>query len=165
MVQVAAQKGNGARTGDMLTRTLGLAPPPPNRAAGVGALSILWVGSERWLVVEPRGRDLHRALHSVLPDDVAAVVDLSQSRTCLRVAGPTAYAVLAKGCALDFHRRTRPAGHAAQSTVAGINALIHVIATETAFDLYIARSFARSFWEWFTDAAAEHGYEVAPAGT
>lgn len=163
-VQVAAQKGSETRTVDVLTRTLGFAPPAPNRAAGSGAGTLLWVGPERWLAVGPKGHGLYRRLRGALAEDTAAVVDLSQARTCIHVAGPNSRAVLAKGCVLDFHPRARPAGHVAQSPVASINAIIHVVETATAFDLYVARGFAISFWEWLADASAEFGYEVTAKG-
>lgn len=163
-VQVAAQKGGGVRTVEVLTRTFGTTPPAPNRAAVSGAFSLFWVGPERWLAVGPKGRELYRALRGALAEDAAAVVDLNQSRTCLRVAGPMGRAVLAKGCAIDFHPRACSAGHAVQSTVVDVNALIHVVEPAMAFDLYVARGFAHSFWEWLTDAAAEYGYAVTPRG-
>jgi sarcosine oxidase subunit gamma len=86
-------------------------------------------------------------------------VDLSEGRTVIRLAGPRAREVLAKGCGLDLHPRAFAAGRCAQTPIAHIGMLLHRV-DDGAWDLYVPRSYARHFWEWLTEAAAEFGGAV-----
>ena len=61
---------------------------------------------------------------------------------------------------LDRSARTFAAGHCAQTKVAGINILIHALEKENGFDIYVAKGFALSLWEWLTDAAGKFGFSV-----
>jgi heterotetrameric sarcosine oxidase gamma subunit len=167
MVQVAAFGGEGdVMTG--MAGAVGVTPDPrPNRAATGGDTSVLWLGAGRWLVVEPvrPDRDLEQVLRRALPETGAAVTDLSESRTVLRIAGPRARDVLAKGCPVDLHARAFPVGACAQSLLGHVGALFHAVDATPSFDVYVARSFALTVWEWMTEAAAEYGYRVAAWNT
>jgi sarcosine oxidase subunit gamma len=83
-------------------------------------------------------------------------VDLSEGRTVIRLAGPRARDVLAKGCGLDLHQRMFAIGRCAQTPIAHIGMLLHRV-DDSAWDLYVPRSYARHFWEWLTEAASEFG--------
>ena len=86
-------------------------------------------------------------------------VDLSAGRTVIRLSGPRARDVLAKGCGLDLHPRAFAVGRCTQTPVAHVGALLHHV-DDAVWDLYVPRSTARHFWEWLTEAAAEFGGEV-----
>jgi|DewCreStandDraft_4_1066084.scaffolds.fasta_scaffold166722_1 sarcosine oxidase subunit gamma len=133
----------------------------PNRASGMPDAVALWLGPERWLVVTPAGRTPAAAelLSRALPSDQAGIVDLGHARTVLRLSGAKARDVLAKGCLLDLHPRAFGPGACAQTALFHANALIHVV-DAAAFDLYVPRSYAQSFWESLTDAAGEFGWRV-----
>lgn len=164
-VEVAAIGGGGEAVGARLAGALGMVrAPKPNQIAAAADRLLLWVGPDRWLAVAPLRRDLFCALRAEWPATDATVVDLSSARTCVRLAGAKARAVLAKGCTLDFHPRARPGGYCAQSTMFGIQALVHVVATGETFDLYVPRGLAVSFWQALGDAAAEFGYAVLAPG-
>jgi len=127
MVQVAAPNGAALPY-----------PDEPNRATG----NALWLGPRRWLVVDapaPPG---------------AIVTDLGQARTVIRLSGARARDVLATGCLLDLHPAVFPPGHCAQTVIAHCTVLIHAVDDTPSFDLYVARSYARHFWEFLVDAAA-----------
>jgi len=91
--------------------------------------------------------------------DVGTVTDLSHGRTAFRIAGPRAEWVLSKLFAVDFSLPAFPLG-------AGRSTIHHDIFTQIKrtggeqFDLYVFRSFARSFWKMLRHAAEEVGYEV-----
>jgi len=86
-------------------------------------------------------------------------IDLSEGRTVMRLAGPRARDVLAKGCGLDLHPSAFAAGRCTQTPVAHIGCVLHQV-DATTWDFYVPRSYARHFWEWLTDAASEFGGEV-----
>ena len=164
-VQVAARAEEGRAVRDALAAALGVAPDAAtNRTATRGDTTILWVGPERFLVVAPEraDRDLDALLGAALAGTSAAVTDLGNGRTTLRIAGPRGRDLLAKGSAIDFHARAFPVGACAQGLLGHVGALFHAVDETPRFDLHIARSYAQTVWEWLIESAAEYGCEVAP---
>lgn len=133
----------------------------PNRASGDGDTKALWLGPERWLVVGPASRSpsLGIALAQGLGADQAAIVELDNARTVIRLSGRNARDVLAKGCLLDLHPKSFGPGQTAQTALFHVNTLIHCVGADT-FDLYITRSHGQSSFEALTDAAGEFGCRV-----
>ncbi len=166
MVQVAAIGGEIEATRRGITTAVGLTPDAqPNRAVASERTSVLWVGPGRWLVVEPERADanLEALLRSALPASQTALIDLSSSRTVLRIAGPSARDLLAKGCAIDLHPEAFSAGACAQSLLGHVAMLVHAVDDAPTLDIYVARSFGLTVWEWLTELAAEYGYRVEGA--
>ena len=91
--------------------------------------------------------------------DVGTVTDLSHGRTAIRMAGPAAERVLSKLFAIDFSLPAFPLGAGRSTTHHDIFTQIQR-SGEDQFDLYVFRSFARSFWKMLGHAADEVGYEV-----
>lgn len=87
------------------------------------------------------------------------VTALSHGRSAIRVAGPKAEWVLAKFFAIDFSPPAFPIGSGRSTAHHDIFAQIQRTGTEQ-FDLYVFRSFARSFWTTLCHGAEEVGYEV-----
>jgi sarcosine oxidase, subunit gamma len=85
----------------------------------------------------------------------------------LRVAGPSARDVLAKGTPLDLHPRAFPPGRCAGTLLAKASVLIHLLDDDAergaSFDVYVARSFAHYVWTWLEDGGREYGALIAPA--
>lgn len=163
MVQIAAMGGEAEAARLVIANAIGITPDPkPNRAVISGPTTILWLGPGRWLVVEPElpGRDLANSLRAPLPGMLAAVTDLSHGRTALRISGPSARDLLAKGCSLDLHPRAFSAGACAQSLLGRVGVLLHAVDDQPSFDVYFSRSYAVTVWEWLTLSAAEYGYRV-----
>ena len=146
----------------------------PNTTAGNGEVTALWLGPDEWWIVAPgpdpqAGPDLAERLRAALAGHAAAVTEVGESRTCIRVSGPKARALLQKGCPLDFHRRAFAAGTCAQTCLAKATVLIHLVADESAprepaagpiFEIYVLRSFAEYLWLWLEDAGREYGVAV-----
>jgi sarcosine oxidase subunit gamma len=163
MVQVAAIGGETEAVRRGITTAVGLTPDAqPNRAVSSGRTTVLWVGPGRWLVVEPERADasLESLLRSALPASQAALVDLGSSRTVLRIAGRHARDLLAKGCPVDLHPRAFPAGACAQTLLGHVQMLVHAVDDGSTLDIYVARSFGLTVWEFLTESAAEYGYRV-----
>jgi sarcosine oxidase subunit gamma len=163
MVQVAGGGEEDAALRAGIEAAVGVAPDgAANRAAARGTTTILWVGPGRWLVVAPEreGSDLEARLRAGLATQ-AAITDLGSGRTVLRITGPRARDLLAKGSSIDFHGRAFPAGSCAQGFLGHVGALIHAVDAAPTFDLYVARSYAQTAWEWLTESAAEYGYRVS----
>jgi len=119
------------------------------RAAAAGLVFAL-SPSEWWLVTAGVAATETPALRCV---------DQSEGRTVMRLAGPRARDVLAKGCGLDLHPKTFAAGRCTQTPVAHIGCVLHH-PDDATWDFYVPRSYARHFWEWLTDAASEFSGEI-----
>ncbi|MGH6917627.1 MAG: sarcosine oxidase subunit gamma [Geminicoccaceae bacterium] len=143
-----------------------LLPGEPNTTAARGDLTALWLGPDAWLMTCPPGELAAHivSLREALADVHAAVTDISDGRVALRLGGPSARDVLAKGCPLDLHPRAFAAGRCAQSLLAKASVLVHLLAEDAkrgpTFDLYVARSFAHYLWAWLEDAGREYGVPV-----
>jgi sarcosine oxidase subunit gamma len=141
-------------------------PAEPNTAASKGKAGAktrvvaLWLGPDEWWVLGGDPAKLAGKLAKALDGQPATVTEVSESRTCIRVAGPHARDLLAKGCPLDLHPRVFKAGACAQGQLAKASVLIHQVDDEPAYDVYVLRSFAEYLWLWLEDAAREYGIAV-----
>ena len=127
--------------------------------AASGDTVVIWVGPDRWLVVERERRDLEAIILDAVSEETAAVTDQSHSRCVLRISGLRARDVLRKGTTLDMDAGKFNPCDARSTSLFRINGLIHCITDDT-FDLHVARSVGQSFFEVLTLAAAEYGYRV-----
>lgn len=164
LVQVAAWPDTAEQVEGILASLLGCAPPQERDGSSGGAEgAILVLAPGRWLL-ESRDPRLADRLAEQIGTNLGAVTDLSHARIAIRVSGPEAAWVLAKGLALDFHPDAFPPMKVAQSAVHEVGVILRRMSGES-FDLYVYRGFALSFWDWLTEAAAETGYRVDPPGS
>ena len=163
MVQVAALSGSSVPVRAALGAAFRLTvTAEPNQTAQKDGVTILWIGPDRWLVVESErsGPGLGTRLAEVLASTPATLIDLSHGRTVLRVAGRSSGDLLAKGCGIDIHPRAFPVGRCAQSLLGQVGVLVHAVDEAPSFDLYVARSYALTVWEWVTDSTAEYACRI-----
>ena len=134
-------------------------PGEANTVRTAEGVSVLWLGPSEWLVAAEAGVEggLVRTLSGALQGAHAAVVDVSGQRARLRLAGPQALDLLAKGMTLDLDAHAFPTGRCAQTLLAKAGVLIHRLDDRPTFDLYVRRSFADYLARWLLDAGAEHG--------
>jgi methylglutamate dehydrogenase subunit D len=119
-----------------------------------------WAGPDQYFIVaEGRGEGaLYREVKALV-SGIGSVSDQSHGRVVIRIAGPKARAVLAKGTPVDLHQDLFPVGKSAITQMAHVG--VHLTRVgENAFDLSVFRGFAESFWEWITEQAEEFGYQV-----
>ncbi len=108
-------------------------PAQPNTTAGNGEACALWLGPDEWWIVSSgpgpeAGPELADKLRAALAAGFAAVTEVGEGRTCIRIAGPKARALLQKGCPLDLHPRAFGAGQCAQTCLAKATVVIHLVA-------------------------------------
>ncbi|MFO1120756.1 MAG: sarcosine oxidase subunit gamma family protein [Hyphomicrobiales bacterium] len=139
----------------------GQAKPVADALAGLKGASVLWAGPDQYFVqAEGRGegalfRETKRAL-----EGMASVSEQSHGRVVIRIAGPMARRVLAKGTPVDLHPDEFAVGRSAMTQMAHVG--VHLTRVgEDAYDLSVFRGFAESFWEWITEQAEEFGYQVS----
>lgn len=142
---------------DAIGRVLGVPlPTEPNRGVG-DALRVLWLAPGEWMIV---GHGVEADVVLAAPARGAAAVHLAnvtQGRIRYVVDGPRSRDLLAKGCALDLHRRTFQPGRCAQSALAQVLVLIERHHDDDCFQVYADASYARHLDLWFEDALIEFG--------
>ncbi len=121
--------------------------------------SALWIGPDRWLIVEKESRDLEAVIRKTMNTEMAAITDQSHSRCVISLSGVEASNVLRKGTTLDLDAAHFKTGEARTTSLFHMNAIIHCV-EENHFDIYVARSFGQSFFEVITHASAEFGYRI-----
>ncbi len=140
-------------------------PSAHNTTASGNNLTALWLGPDEWLIVGPA--DTEQALTDALQGAASAIIDVSEGRTVIRLAGPMARDVLAMGCPLDLHPTVFSAGQCAQSHIARTTIILHQVDDGPTYDIYVERSQADYLWTWLEQAGAPYGVAVVaePQGT
>nr|WP_237740736.1 sarcosine oxidase subunit gamma family protein [Arthrobacter crystallopoietes] len=134
-------------------------------ADGSGGTAVLWLGPDEFLVVAPEGSDVVAKLTAALGSQPGAVVDLSANRTTLELDGPSARAVLEKGCPADLHPRVFGPGKAVTTTIGLVPVLLWQTAEENGSQTYriLPRaSFADFTARWLLDAMTEFASPEVP---
>lgn len=128
-------------------------PLEPNRVAAMGAVRVLWLGPDEWLVTASEGGEggLGERLARI---EGATITDLSSSRAVIAVSGPAARRLLEAGCGLDLHPRAVAPGDCAQTLLARVPVIIDPVAPAPAYRVFVRRSLARWLAHWMIDAAA-----------
>ncbi len=159
IVQVAAFPGEEKALMAIIAATTGLSL---NDGAGAGVAengkAAFGFAPGRFLLVD-QDEGLAARLQPAVPAHVGTVTNLSHGRTAIRISGPSAEWVLAKFFAIDFSLPAFPEGAARSTAHHDIFAQIQRSGPDQ-FDLYVFRSFARSFWLALCHACEEVGYEV-----
>jgi sarcosine oxidase, subunit gamma len=142
-------------------RTLGMKLPDRTGAtAARDGITALMLGPDEWLLTGPAEiHDLESRLREALAGRHLALVEVSDNTTVLRLSGPRARDVLAKGCPLDLHPRVFAPGRVAQSLIGKVEVILHQTADDT-YDLHTRRSFADHLLTFLLEAASEWGYAV-----
>jgi len=135
-----------------------LLPDGAGAGAAKGGRSAFGFAPGRFLVVD-QAEGLGATLAAAITAETGTVTDLSHGRTAIRISGAKAEWVLAKFFALDFSLPAFPLNAGRSTTHHDVFAQIQRTG-EKQFDLYVFRSFARSFWTALCHGAEEVGYEV-----
>jgi methylglutamate dehydrogenase subunit D len=157
LATVASRKGQNAALKAAVLQAYGVELPVANGSA----VSFVGYGPGQWFAVseslanEALARDLAQRLAGL-----ASISDQSGGRTVLRVSGPRARDVLAKGLPIDLDPRAFPLGSAATSVIGHIGVQLWQVDDTRSYDIAIFRSLSHSFWRWLTASAGEFGYEV-----
>ena len=152
LVQLFANKGKSSK----LCKLLDIGRRP-GRASVHPGFTALPLSPRQWMLVSSASTHAEGLAAHVtkLIESRAYVSEQSDSRVCIRVRGPMARRVMAKGCRLDLHPSSAGPGFCAQTVVAQVGVTIHQVDEAPTFDLLVYSGFARSFWDWIREAAAE----------
>jgi methylglutamate dehydrogenase subunit D len=132
-----------------------------SRLPGNDGSVVLWSGPDQYYVQSTTKSEaaLYTELKTKL-SNIASVTDQSHGRVTIRISGPKARALLAKGTPIVLHDDEFPLGKSALTQMAHVG--VHLTRTgKDEFTLSVFRGFSESFWEWLTSQAAEFGYQVS----
>jgi sarcosine oxidase subunit gamma len=162
LATVASRQGQDAALKSAVLQAYGVQLPESSRVAQGSAVSFIGYGLGQRLAVSESLA--HEALAGDLSQrlaGLASISDQSGGRTVLRVSGPRARDVLAKGLPVDLDPRAFPLGSAAASVIGHMCVQLWQVDDTRSYDIAVFRSLSQSFWRWLTASAAEFGYEVS----
>lgn len=162
---LVARNGARAALGDAARAAFGVPLPPPAGSVRAGELALLWCGPDRWLAVATPAPAAGMAARLAAVAGLAAIIEHSHGTLLLRVGGRSVRDALAKGVAIDLHPRAFTVGQVALTAVAHIPLAIWQTGDEPRYVLLLPRSYAPSFADWLSAAAAEFGLELAGAAS
>ena len=121
-----------------------------------GQHTIYRLGPDEWLLATPLGGEKEATvrLEKNLAGQYYSLVDVTGGQVMMRLRGPRAREVLARGCTLDLHPRAFKAGQCAQSTLAKTSMLIALVDDVPTFDIIVRRSFAEYAARWLRHSGA-----------
>lgn len=135
-------------------------PTTPSTYVTNDTLTAIWMGPDEWLITggTRSAATLETQLRTAVSEDGGAAIDVSAQRTTLRLSGPDARDVLAKGCSLDLHPKVFTKGTAAQ-TMLGLAGVVLIALDDAGTDyrILVRASFARYLADWLIDASEEFG--------
>jgi heterotetrameric sarcosine oxidase gamma subunit len=159
IVQLAAWRGEESTVIAAIKEVAGLALPD---GAGGGLATetkaAFGFAPGKFLIAD-QDEGLAAAFTTTVTSAIGTVTDLSHGRTAIRIAGAKAEWVLSKFFAIDFALTAFPIGSGLSTVHHDIFAQIQRTGVDQ-FDVYVFRSFARSFWNSLRHASEEIGYEV-----
>ncbi len=161
LATVAARKGQDQALRAAGREAYGVDLPAQSALAVGKTVSFIGYGPGQWLAVsetlanEALAEDLATRLKGL-----ASISDQSGGRAVLRVSGPRARDLLAKGLAIDLDPRVFPPGSAVTSTISHMGVLLWQGDEAETYDIVLFRSVSASFWRWLAASGAEYGYEV-----
>jgi methylglutamate dehydrogenase subunit D len=126
-------------------------------AARIDGSSAFKIAHNRWFLTGTEALQ-HELKAKVKPED-ASLVDLTHGRTSLIIVGQKAEWVLSKLYPIDFSPTVFRVETGLSTTHHNIFTQIYR-SDENTFNLFIFRSFARSFWHTLTRASEDNGYKV-----
>jgi sarcosine oxidase subunit gamma len=149
--EAAARPEAAARLGIDLPRV-------PNSWVPAGAGRAVWLGPDEWLLTSTTEapQELEARVRAAVLPLGGAAADVSAQRIGVRLTGPRARDVLAKGCSIDLHPRVCHRGISVQTMLG--QAGVVLLALSDAGDDYLVlvrSSFAGYLADWLLDAALE----------
>ena len=150
--QLAVWPDTLAGTAGSVAGTLGIDAIP---GFGVSATS----GNVSMLRIEPCKFWVIGTVLTELDASDGVIVDLSHSRTHLRITGSKARVVLNSFLPLDLRDRSFPVGAVASTAFHHVG--VTLWRTEQGYELLVPRGFAVSLWELLAEASRQYGLAIS----
>ncbi len=137
--------------------------PPVGRAVDSDVGLVLGLGPDERLIEAEDGRAglIEASVRGAIGEAGGAVVDTSESRVGVRLAGPAARDVLASCLALDLHPTRFETGSCAQTLLAKVPVLLRQVDDAPTFSILARPSMVSYLLDWLVDGM--RGSRTAPA--
>lgn len=125
------------------------------------AAHVIWLSPDEFSYVDVSreqtpGADVDAA--EALEGLPGQVVDVSANRALLELSGPSARAVLEKGCAVDLHHAGFPVGSGVSTQIGTVPVVLHRT-EEQRYRIYPRASFTDYLVRWLIDGMLEFTHE------
>jgi len=151
---------------DGLAAALARWPALPREPCRVGGAwpRALWLAPDDWLLVEPGevGGDVDGWRSPLGQPSELVISEAGSGMRVLRVSGPRARDLLAKGSTIDFHARAFAPGTCIRTRFAQLHVLVDAV-EEGVFDLYVERNLAPWLLHGLEDALGDFEADDDPA--
>lgn len=149
--QVAAWSGTVEEVGAEAAVAVGasVAPGPLKSESGESA-SILRIEPLKWWLVGAQAPQLD--------SEKGVTLDLSHSRTHIRINGTEAADFLNRFLPLDLREDSFPVGSVASSVIHHVG--VTLWRSADGYEMFVPRGFAVALWHGFTEVAEQFGLEV-----
>jgi len=149
--QVAAWPDTLQAVGKQAAKAAGCrSAPGPCRAEFGGNAALLRVEPLKWWMVG--------AMAPGLDAEQGSTLDLSHSRTRIRITGRDAAGFLNRHLSLDLREASFPPGTVASTVIHHVG--VTLWRCDRGYDLFIPRGFALSLWQGLVESATQFGLEV-----
>ncbi len=151
LYQVAAWPDSVDSVGEQLARIAGckMAPGPCQAETGTKA-SLLRIEPLKWWLYGSTAPEIEAGQGTTL--------DISHSRTQLRITGGEAKSFLNRHLSLDLREQSFPVGSVASTVSHHVG--VTLWRSDSGYELFIPRGFALSLWEGLVESAKQFGVEI-----
>lgn len=158
--QISGWPGTMEEVGTRLASIVGAeAAPGPLKSAAGSKGTLIRVQPFVWWLTRASEQTAKEAM--AIDAEQGIALDLSHSRTIIRIEGPRARDLLNRGLSTDLRPGSFPEGAFAGGAIHQVGVNLHH--RDGGYDLYVPRGFAVTLWEFLTDTAAQWGCEVTQA--
>ena len=150
LFQVATWADSADQVQAVLKKSTGAVAPGPCRAEHGKDCAVLRIEPMKWWVFGAGGPELSA--------EQGATLDLSHSRTHIRISGDNAVDFLNRFLPLDFREQSFPVNSVASSVIHHVG--VTVWRSSDGYEMFIPRGFTLTLWEAFVEVAEQFGLEV-----
>ncbi|WBL18970.1 sarcosine oxidase subunit gamma [Citricoccus sp. NR2] len=162
-VQMVIRAQPGSPSATAVEQALGVALPTAHGqvTGDPHGAHIIWLSPDEFSYVDVSreqspGADAEAA--ASLEGLPGQVIDVSANRAVLELTGPSARAVLEKGCAVDLHDSGCPTGTGVSTQIGTVPVVLHRVDAER-FRIYPRASFTDYLVRWLIDGMLEFNYQ------
>ena len=149
--QVATWPDSLESVGKKVAKTAGCkSAPGPCQAEAGKETAMLRIEPLKWWLVGGEAE--------ALDAEQGATLDISHSRTQIRISGDEAVNYLNRHLSLDLREDSFPVGSVASTVIHHVG--VTLWRSEQGYELFIPRGFALSIWEGMFESAMQFGVEV-----
>ena len=150
LFQIATWADTADQVQAAIKKSTGAVAPGPCRAADGKNGAVLRIEPLKWWVLGDSGPEVSA--------ERGATLDLSHSRTHIRITGDNAVDFLNRFLPLDFREQSFPVNSVASSVIHHVG--VTVWRSSEGYEMFIPRGFALTLWETFVEVAEQFGLEV-----